>query len=266
MTILKEILAEKQKEVAALKQQPIKSEKVNERRCARITDTFTSTGHLNIIAEIKRASPSKGALNLKLDPVAQAKKYETLGAGAISVLTDQVFFKGSIKDLRAIREAVNLPILCKDFIIDPIQIDYAKANGANIILLIAAALSEEQFASLYQYATNQGLEVLCEVHQMEELDVVLKQQAPIIGINNRNLHDFHVDLTVTEKILPHIKGKASITISESGIRTAEDAQSVASYGANTILVGESFVRAKNLADTFAQLQVPLAVGSSSHAR
>ncbi|MDY0395258.1 indole-3-glycerol phosphate synthase TrpC [Virgibacillus halophilus] len=194
------------------------------------------------------------------------KKYEAFGAGAISVLTDQVFFKGSMQDLRAIRAAVDLPILCKDFIIDPIQIDYAKANGANIILLIAAALSKDQFTTLYQYAKTQGLEVLCEVHQLEELDIVLQQRAPIIGINNRNLHHFRVDLAVTEKILPHIKGKASVIISESGIRTADHAKAVAGYGANAILVGESFVRAKNLAATFADFQIALKAEGTEHVR
>src|SRR5699024_8738257 len=147
-----------------------------------------------IISEIKRASPSKGAINTDVDPVKQATAYEALGASAISVLTDKPFFQGSMDDLRAVRAAVDLPILCKDFMIDPIQIDEAKAAGANMILLIAAALDDAALKSLYTYSLEQGLEVLCEVHNESEMERVLSLGATIIGINNRDLNTFTVDL------------------------------------------------------------------------
>src|SRR5699024_6952038 len=132
-------------------------------------------------------SPSKGPIQMKVDPVAQAKEYETLGAAAISVLTDQPFFNGTMDDLRAVREAVNIPILCKDFMIDKIQIDQAKAAGANIILLIVAALDHEQLTNLYAYAKELNLEVLVEVHNEDEMERALNLDATIIGINNRDL-------------------------------------------------------------------------------
>lgn len=266
MAILNEILQAKQKEVAVLKRQPPKENGTVLKRVPKIADTFAASSTMNIIAEIKRASPSKGAINLALDPVSQAKQYEANGACAISVLTDQTFFKGSMADLRAIRSAVGLPILCKDFIIDPVQIDHAKANGATIILLIAAALTASQFADLYQYAVARNLEVLCEVHNLEELKLVQKLHPPIIGINNRDLNDFHVDLKTTGKIIPFIKNETRVIISESGIQTAENAKTAADYGANTLLVGEAFVRAKNLTKTFQDFRISIKKETSSHAR
>src|SRR5690625_1363292 len=155
---------------------------------------------MSIIAEIKRASPSKGDINAAIDPVKQAKLYADNGASAISVLTDTPFFKGSMDDLRAVREVVNIPILCKDFMIDRIQIDVAKSAGANIILLIAAALDDNHLDKLYDYAKEHDLEVLCEVHNEEEMERVLKLGAKLVGINNRNLNTFKVDLKTTERL------------------------------------------------------------------
>src|SRR5690625_5830676 len=128
---------------------------------------------MNIIAEIKRSSPSKGAIQMEVDPVTQAKEYERLGASAISVLTDSPFFNGSMQDLIAVREAVSLPILCKDFMIDPIQIDQAKAAGATIILLIVAALDHQALTSMYNYAQSLDLDVLVEVHNEDEMERAL---------------------------------------------------------------------------------------------
>ena len=212
---------------------------------------------MSIISEIKRSSPSKGPIQMEVDPVSQAKKYESLGAAAISVLTDKTFFNGSMDDLRAVREAVDLPILCKDFMIDKVQIDQAKAAGANIILLIVAALDHETLTSLYSYAKALDLEVLVEVHNEDEMERALNLDAKIIGINNRDLKTFEVDLGTTEALATMVMDPETILISESGIRTRADVVEVESAGASVILVGETFMRSDDLSATFAELRVPL---------
>lgn len=257
-TILDQIIQEKTKEVARLKQQPIQPK--THPKIATFASSIRQQKTLGIIAEIKRASPSVGMIHEFVDPVAQAKKYEALGANAISVLTDTPFFKGSIEDLRAIRQAVQIPILCKDFIIDRAQIDVAHAAGANIILLIAAALDDTQLQDLYHYAVGKGLEVLCEVHNEAELQRVLPLGATLIGVNNRNLKTFEVDLTTTQRLATQAKHENCLFISESGIASKDDAQFVAQYGAKAILVGETFMRSENLAKTFRQLKVPVLKG------
>lgn len=196
---------------------------------------------------------------MNVDPVKQATQYKQAGAAAISVLTDEPFFNGSMDDLRAVREAVDVPILCKDFIIDPVQIDHAKAAGANIILLIVAALSKEQFTELYNYATSLDLEVLCEVHNEEELKSALEVDPEIIGINNRNLKTFEVDLGTTEKLASLLTKQNAILISESGMKTKEDVIRAADAGANVVLVGETLMRSDNVDETFKQLKIPLPV-------
>ncbi|MBP2079307.1 indole-3-glycerol phosphate synthase TrpC [Oceanobacillus polygoni] len=257
MTFLDKILTEKAKEVAKLKTKTI--EQKNYSPVSTFKSRVKGAAHMNIIAEIKRSSPSKGAIHMTVDPVKQAKQYEQAGAAAISVLTDEPFFNGSMDDLRAVREAVAIPILCKDFIIDPVQIDHAKAAGANIILLIVAALSKEQFTELYNYATNLDLEVLCEVHNEEELKSALEVDPEIIGINNRNLKTFEVDLGTTDKLASIITKQDAILISESGMKTKEDVIRAADAGANVILVGETLMRSDNVNETFKQLQIPLPV-------
>ncbi|WP_339230014.1 indole-3-glycerol phosphate synthase TrpC [Oceanobacillus sp. FSL K6-2867] len=257
MTFLAKILTEKAKEVAELKTKTI--EQRNHSPVPTFKSRVKGAAHMNIIAEIKRSSPSKGAIHMSVDPVTQAKQYEQSGAAAISVLTDEPFFNGSMDDLRAVREAVAIPILCKDFIIDPVQIDYAKAAGANIILLIIAALSKEQFTELYNYATSHNLEVLCEVHNEEELERALKVDPEIIGINNRNLKTFEVNLETTDKLAKLITKQETILISESGMKTNEDVLRAADAGANVVLVGETLMRSDNVDETFKQLQIPLPV-------
>lgn len=257
-TILDEIIREKENEVAKL-----------------VNQTFVQTAHpytgplfselvkqkstMAIIAEIKRASPSKGAINETIDPVKQAIAYEKHGASAISVLTDETFFKGSMDDLRRVREAVNLPILCKDFIIHQTQIDQAKAAGANIILLIAAALDDSRLKKLYDYAIANGLEVLCEVHDEAEMKRVLALQPTLIGVNNRNLKTFSVDLGTTARLAKLVTNENTILISESGIRTKKDAEIAAKANAKVILVGETLMRAADIEGTMAKLQVTLPV-------
>ncbi|QDP41779.1 indole-3-glycerol phosphate synthase TrpC [Radiobacillus deserti] len=257
MTILDKILAEKEKEVATLKKNYRPEIKIEKQASGSLYRSFMESNNMNIIAEIKRASPSKGVINDQMDPSAQGKKYESYGAGTISVLTDTPFFQGTMEDLLAVRDAVQIPILNKDFIIDEIQIDRAKDYGANVILLIAAALPAKRIEELFYYATNQGLEVLLEVHNLAELDVANGLEVPIIGVNNRNLKTFEVDLGITERLSQHIKRTDALLISESGMKTKEDVERVSRAGARAILVGETMMRSGDLSKTFQELQIPL---------
>lgn len=255
LTILDEIIAKKKDEIKTLTGQtfqPVAYEPV-----PTFQSLVAASSQMNIIAEIKRSSPSRGAINTTVDPADQAKRYEALGAKAISVLTDQAFFNGSIEDLIQVRKTVRLPILCKDFMIDPVQIDRAKAAGANIILLIAAALSDAQLAKLYQYAVENDLEVLVEVHDEEEMERALRLEPEIIGINNRNLKTFEVNLATTERLASMVRGMKTILISESGMKQQGDVIRVRNAGANAVLVGETFMRAENLEETFKSFQVSL---------
>ncbi|WP_368653941.1 indole-3-glycerol phosphate synthase TrpC [Ornithinibacillus sp. 4-3] len=254
MTILDKILIEKAKEVEKLK------EKTYDTASTYTGQTFRErirSSHMNIISEIKRSSPSKGEIQMDVNPIEQAKTYEAHGATAISVLTDEPFFNGSMEDLRAVREVVNIPILCKDFMIHPVQIDRAKEAGANIILLIVAALQHNKLFHLYEYAKSLDLEVLVEVHNEDEMERALDLGADIIGINNRDLKTFEVDLETTDYLASMVIDPETIVISESGIRTKEDVETVAKAGANVILVGETFMRSNNLQATFEELQIPL---------
>ncbi|MED3661305.1 indole-3-glycerol phosphate synthase TrpC [Ureibacillus sp. FSL K6-8385] len=221
-------------------------------------ETLRKSDTLQVIAEMKRASPSKGIINAEADPVEQAKRYEKAGAACISVLTEEKFFKGSFEDLADISKNVNLPILNKDFIIDPVQIDYALHAGASVILLIVAALDDETLSELYDYATSRGLEVLVEVHNEEELERALRLHPKLIGVNNRDLKTFHMDLAQTEKLANIINQYEDIAfISESGIFETADAERVAKAGARAILVGESLMRSGNPEETLASFQVKL---------
>ncbi|PAV30545.1 indole-3-glycerol-phosphate synthase [Virgibacillus profundi] len=255
MSILEKILTQKEKEVAQLVNQTF--DQSVHKKGITFKEKVKASPNITVISEIKRSSPSKGAIDMKVDPVTQAKKYEAFGAGAISVLTDQTFFNGSMEDLKAVRKAVDLPILCKDFIIDTIQIDQAKAAGANIILLIAAALSDTELKGLYEYARNRDLEVLCEVHNEEEMLRVLELNPDIIGINNRNLKTFDVNLETTKRLAAMVKNKETILISESGIKTQGDVLQVSEAGADAILVGETLMQSTDLAKTFQDLQIPV---------
>ncbi len=259
-TILDTILSEKKIEVDQLKmnQTRLNTEK---KEYSHIPRSFISilekADKLTIISEFKRSSPSKGEINGSLDPIEQTSSYVQYGASAVSVLTDRRFFNGSISDLKAVRKAIDVPILCKDFIIDPIQIDVAKNAGADIILLIVAAMDEKKLMDLYQYAKDHHLEVLMEVHSEDELKVALKTGAKLIGVNNRNLKTFEVDLSVTEKLAPMVKQAGAYLISESGIKSLNDVERVMKAGANGILVGEMLMRAEDLPSTLLEMQLPL---------
>ena len=210
-------------------------------------------GQSAVIAEIKKASPSKGILRESFDPVEIAKSYEAHGAACLSVLTDKDFFQGSNAYLQQVREAVDLPIIRKDFIVDDYQVYEARAIGADCILLIAAAIGDAQMSELTQTAMTLDMDVLIEVHNEDELERALRLPLPMIGINNRDLHSFEVSLENTIRMLDKIPDDR-IVITESGILDKEHVQKIRSYGVNSFLVGEAFMRSadpgKKLAELF----------------
>ncbi|MBT4511893.1 MAG: indole-3-glycerol phosphate synthase TrpC [Chloroflexi bacterium] len=196
---------------------------------------------IGLIAEIKRASPSKGPLAPDLDATSTAITYEESGANAISVLTETEYFKGSLADLEAVRGSVAIPILRKDFIVDPYQIWEARASGADAVLLIAAALPTSDLLRLYKTVEGLAMTALVEVHNRKELERVLGINPKVIGINNRNLSDFSVSLETTlelRSLIPNDK----IVVSESGIHTRDDVKKLEQSGVNAILVGEALVK------------------------
>ena len=217
-------------------------------------------GSMALIAEVKKASPSAGVICKDFDPVRIAKEYEAAGASCLSVLTDEKFFQGSLDYLRQIRAAVKLPLLRKDFIIDERQILEAIEWGADAILLITAILSDRQLAKFHSLATEAGLAVLVEVHDEGELECAMKINPALIGVNNRDLKTFNVDLATTEKLAVKISGTGilpvrlagethrhpacatTLLVAESGIHTRADVERLKKCGANAILVGESLLR------------------------
>jgi len=251
MNILETIVIEKKKEVARLGTAiPSVADLVtamNQRGDRR--DFLASlqrpvNGFISLIAEVKKASPSKGLICPDFDPVRIARDYESAGANCLSVLTDQHFFMGSLEYLKQIREAVKLPLLRKDFIIDERQIMEAIAWGADAILLIAAILSDEDLARFHNMAQEAGLAALVEVHDETELARALAVGAKLIGVNNRNLKTFLVDLAVTERLAKHISSSkpAPVLVSESGIHNRDDVVRLQRAGARALLVGESLVK------------------------
>jgi indole-3-glycerol phosphate synthase len=205
-----------------------------------------------LIAEVKRRSPSKGTLAESVDPVAQARAYEAGGASAISVLTDHRYFGGSFADLDAVRSAVRIPILCKDFILTPYQVHEARAHGADLILLIVGALSDHELAELRTLAHDLGMTPLVEVHDQHELARAIAAGAELIGINNRDLTDFSVDLLTTEYLAPLVPDD-SVVVSESGLATREDVKRVRRAGARVILIGETLMRSGDPEATIREL-------------
>jgi indole-3-glycerol phosphate synthase len=244
MSRLEEIIAAKKIEVEQLHARRAQVEA--NARVARDFRGFRAAlerddGQLAIIAEVKKASPSAGLIAPDFDPVKRAAEYATAGAEAISVLTDQKFFQGSLAHLTAVRNAVSLPLLRKDFIIDEIQIAEAAGAGADAILLIVAALADAQLLRLSQAAAEYHLDALVEVHSVVELDRALAVGAQIIGINNRNLATFEVDIAVTERISELVPHDVSL-VSESGFKSVADVERAHRCGADAILVGEALMR------------------------
>ena len=245
MDRLGQILEVKRAEIAAL--QPRRQEL---RRLALLRNDVRSfeaalqkPDHLALIAEVKKASPSAGVIVEDFAPVEIAKNYARAGAEAISVLTDEQFFQGRLEYLAQIRGEVGVPLLRKDFILDEVQITEAAAAGADAILLIVAALDDEQLSRLLDAAALYQMDALVEVHTLAELDRALETDARIIGINNRNLTTFEVDLSVTEELSEQVP-PGIVLVSESGIKTAEDIARVRACGVNAVLIGEALMRAQ----------------------
>lgn len=216
-------------------------------------------GPVALIAEVKKASPSAGIIRPGFDPVEIAHEYEAAGASCLSVLTDEKFFQGSLEFLRQIRVAVKLPLLRKDFIIDERQILEAIQWGADAILLIAAILEDERLRRLHDLASAAGLAVLVEVHDEQEMERAIALEVPLIGVNNRNLKNFTVDLGTTERLseqLRHAQPPGTtppMLVAESGIHTRADVERLARCGASAILVGESLMRHENLGEKVREL-------------
>ncbi len=196
---------------------------------------------LSVIAEIKRRSPSAGDIDAGLDPVAQAIAYEAGGADAISVLTEPEFFGGSLDDLVAVRDAVSIPVLRKDFTRNEAQIWEARSAGADAVLLIVATLTEDTLRRLLRLSRDIGIDAIVEVHTKDEVESAVAQRAAIIGVNNRDLATFHTDLAVAETLAPHIPDDV-VSIGESGVSSVEGAARMRAAGYDAILVGEALVR------------------------
>jgi len=246
-TILDKILDAKTEHVARLKPRAAELRMLAE--AMPPTRNFTEALHKSkvaLIAEVKKASPSKGVLIENFDPVALAQTYANNGASAISVLTDAPFFQGDIEHLRQVRAAVEMPLLRKDFIIDPIQIDEARAAGADAILLIVMALDDAQLTDLRGYAVASGLTPLVEVHNVGECERALKCGAALIGVNNRDLRTFREDLGTIERVATMLP-EAVTLVAESAIRSIEDVRRMGELGASAVLVGEGLVKSGDIA-------------------
>lgn len=257
--VLVKILNRKQEEIAErsarvsleeLKKQCEKADAV--RGFIRAIEEKISNKQSAVIAEIKKASPSKGLLRENFVPAEIARSYAAHGAACLSVLTDKDYFQGSEEYLQQARAACQLPVIRKDFIIDPYQVYEARAINADCILLIVSALDDENLHSLYQLACQLNLDVLMEVHDQQEMQRAIKTGARLIGINNRNLRTFETSLDTTLSMLGMVSDD-HILVTESGIHTKQDVQLMRDNGVNAFLVGEAFMRAENPGEKLAEL-------------
>jgi len=213
---------------------------------------------VGLIAEVKKASPSKGLIRPDFDPVSIARSYEAAGTDCISVLTDQEYFQGSPEYLRAVRKAVDVPLLRKDFVIDERQIYEARLIGADCVLLIAAILPPGELAAFHRLAKALGMDALVEVHTREELETVLEfGEATLIGVNNRNLRTFETDIGMTERLIG-LMPPGTVAVSESAISTREDVEFVRRAGADAVLIGEHFMRQADPGEAINRLLGPAA--------
>ncbi len=254
--ILREIVSKRKMRIESIKAGYSEAERLEIQRCAkqqkrRIRRSFADAlanpkSERAVIAEFKRASPSKGDIRLDANLADQVLLYEKCGVSAVSVLTEPDYFKGSLKDLQAAARTTSLPVLCKDFIFDKIQIDFAKLSGADAILLIAAILNQKDLEDLYNYARMLGLDVLVEAHNQLEMMKALKLKEAVIGINNRNLKTFVTDIHTTQRLTALIPSDR-LVVSESGIKSVDDMIELKSSGANAFLVGETLMRKGQMA-------------------
>ncbi len=248
-TILRKILARKREEVIARQKRDSLgsleqrvAEQTPVRGFAKALTSSIAAAEPAVIAEVKKASPSKGVIRADFQPAHIAASYQAGGACCLSVLTDIDFFQGADSYLQDARGACELPVLRKDFTVDPYQVVEARAIGADAVLLIVAALDQDQMLELASVAEQQDLDVLVEVHDRAELERALELSTPLIGINNRDLHTFETRLETTLELLPYIPGER-LVITESGIHTAEDVALMRNHQVYGFLVGESFMRA-----------------------
>ncbi len=209
-------------------------------------------GRVGLIAEVKKASPSAGVIRADFHPVAIAKEYEAAGADCLSVLTDEKYFQGNLAFLKSIKDAVGLPLLRKDFIIDPYQIYEARDAGADAVLLIVAALEKQHLFDLYALARSIGMDVLVETHTAGEMAIAASIKADLIGINSRDLKSFVTDLAVIEHVAA-VAPKSALLVGESGIKTRSDVVRLQKAGVNAILVGESLMRSSSISSSINQL-------------
>jgi len=260
VSILQEILRHKQEEVEARMERVPAAEMAARADGAPPPRDFLDAlrrpaGRTALIAEVKKASPSAGVIRPDFDPVEIARVYEQNGASCLSVLTDEKFFQGHDDYLRAVKEAVNLPLLRKDFTVDAYQVYEARALGADAVLLIAAALTPAQVAEYQALAHSLGMATLIEVHTEDEMAVAQAVGAPLIGINSRNLNTFVTDLTTVERLAARVPD-GRLVVAESGIKTPADVARVADAGAHAILVGETLMRAPDIGEAVRKLLGP----------
>lgn len=260
--VLKKILAAKADELAAARRARPLPEVRREAEAMPPARGFAAAlaaragrGRAAVIAEIKQASPSKGLLRADFDPPAIARSYLAGGATCLSVLTDAPFFKGSLDDLRAVRAAVDLPLLRKDFLLDPYQVYEARAAGADCILLIVAALDDALLTDLYAAAAELGLDALIEVHDERELERAMRLDPRLLGVNNRNLHTFETRLDTTVRLAARVPRECTL-VAESGIHSAADVALIRAAGVHAFLVGEAFMRAADPGARLAELFPP----------
>lgn len=249
MTILDEIYKHKLSEVAENKKRiptEVLKENIKEEQGTRpFGASLKSNTNITIIAEIKKASPSLGIIRKDFNPVEIARLYESSDAAAISVLTDEKFFQGKLSYLTEVKKSIHLPVLRKDFIVDPYQIYEARSAGADAILLIATLLSKEEIQHFLELAEGMSMDCLVEVHSESELKKVLQTSANIIGINNRDLATFKIDLETTLLLRPMIPA-GKIVVSESGIKSREDIVTLIKKGIDAVLVGETLMKTVNI--------------------
>ncbi len=237
---LKEIIAQKHKEVAILKREGLSQPDINIPPLRDFNEAISIPGRINLISEIKFASPSAGTIREAENPAEIGLAYEKAGASAISLLTDKVFFNGEIKNLPVVKNAVKLPILRKDFIIDEIQVREAVLYGADAILLIARILTESELMDLITLCREHKLSALTEVHDRKDLEIAIKCGADIIGINNRDLDTFHIDIETTMELIKHVPKDCTV-VSESGITGGDDIRNLKGKGINAVLVGSALM-------------------------
>ena len=273
--ILEKIVWHKEQEVAQMQASFPLLEIKSQVRAMPPTKNFllalqSSHSHPSLIAEVKKASPSKGIIRADFDPVSIARSYERAGASCLSVLTDRAFFQGSFDNLRSCRRSVSLPLLCKEFVIDPYQIQLARAAGADAVLLIVAILNDGDLQDFLNETHSLGMTALVEVHTAAELERALSlSNLRLLGINNRNLENFTVDLKTTEQLIQQqqkqIESKGITVVSESGFTKRADLERVARAGARAVLIGESLVKQPNIEQAVRKiLNEPEAVQSANN--